>query len=366
MLMNDQFLLQQVGLSLIPGLGPKRTREVLHLFKDPMDVFRAPLRDFEPLGFFSKEWYQYLHSAAFIQNAEKVVKDCLRLNVDITFIQDSQYPHRLKNCDDAPVVLYTQGKKALHSTPFMIAIVGSRSTTPYGIDFVNQFISAIAKHPVTIVSGLAYGIDQAAHQQCNALGVPNIACLAHGLHTIYPASHRPLAQQIKNNGGIVTEYCPGIFAEKERFPMRNRIIAGLCDATLVIESEKSGGSLITAQFAQQYNRDIFALPGRIHDIKSQGCNQLIYQNMAAPITDIPQLLKDLGIKEQPEIPFEPEPLSENANKTFQTLRSFRELHLDELQIKTNLSASHFASAIFELEMCGIIHKLPGSRVATSR
>jgi DNA processing protein len=307
-----------------------------------------------------------LHSAAFIQNAEKVVRDCLRLNVDITFIQDSQYPHRLKNCEDAPVVLYTQGKKALHSTPFMIAIVGSRSTTPYGIDFVNQFISAIAKHPVTIVSGLAYGIDQAAHQQCNALGVTNIACLAHGLHTIYPASHRPLAQQIKNNGGIVTEYCPGIFAEKERFPMRNRIIAGLCDATLVIESEKSGGSLITAQFAQQYNRDIFALPGRIHDVKSQGCNQLIYQNMAAPITDIPQLLKDLGIKEQPEIPFEPEPLSENANKTFQTLRSFRELHLDELQIKTNLSASHFASAIFELEMCGIIQKLPGSRVATSR
>jgi DNA processing protein len=148
--------------------------------------------------------------------------------------------------------------------------------------------------------------------------------------------------------------------------MRNRLIAGLSDATLVIESMRNGGSMITAQFAQSYNRDIFALPGRIHDEKSEGCNYLIQQNIAALISNIPDLLQDLGIKQQLEIQFDTPELSENGDKILLTLRQYREIHVDELQILSGLSSSHFAAALFELEISGIIQKLPGNRVSCAR
>lgn len=363
--MDDLLLRQQVALSLIPGLGPKRTRELISLFQDPMEVFRAPIQDFQSLSFFNKSIYQALHGAEIMAQADKVIQDCQRLHIEITFIQDAQYPHRLRNCEDAPIVLYTQGKP-LQFSPFVFSIVGSRFTTPYGVQFVKDFLHAIQSHPVTIVSGLAYGIDETAHQTCNELGINNVACLAHGLHTIYPALHRGMANDIKKNGGLISEYCPGIFADKERFPMRNRLIAGLADATLVIESMRNGGSMITAQFAQAYNRDIFALPGKISDSKSEGCNYLIQQNIAALISDIPDLLKELGIKQQLEIEFEPPQLSENGDNIVRTLRQYRELHVDELQILCGLSSSHFAAALFELEISGIIQKLPGNRVSCTR
>lgn len=363
--MDDLLLRQQVALSLIPGLGPKRTRELIALFQDPMEVFRAPVQDFQSLNFFNTSIFQALHGKDILIQADKIIKDCERLKINITFIQDSAYPHRLKNCEDAPVVLYTQGQP-LQFSPFVFSIVGSRFTTPYGTQFVKDFLQAIQSHPVTIVSGLAYGIDETAHLTCNELGINNVACLAHGLHTIYPALHRGMANDIKKNGGLISEYCPGIFADKERFPMRNRLIAGLSDATLVIESMRNGGSMITAQFAQSYNRDIFALPGRIHDEKSEGCNYLIQQNIAALISNIPDLLQDLGIKQQLEIQFDTPELSENGDKILLTLRQYREIHVDELQILSGLSSSHFAAALFELEISGIIQKLPGNRVSCAR
>jgi DNA processing protein len=363
--MDDLLLRQQIALSIIPGLGPKRTREMLQIFQDPMEVFRAPIQDFQSLSFFNKSIFQHLRSKEIMLNAEKIMEDCLRLKIDITFIHDSKYPHRLKNCEDAPIVLYSQGNPLI-STPFVFSIVGSRSTTPYGIQFVKEFLAAVQHHPVTIVSGLAYGIDEAAHTTCNELGINNIACLAHGLHTIYPALHKGIANGIKKNGGIISEYCPGIFADKERFPMRNRLIAGLSDATLVIESEKSGGSMITAQFAQNYNRDIYALPGKIHDEKSAGCNYLIQQNIAELISNIPDLLHQLGIKHQMEFKFETPEFTENGEKLMATLRQYRELHVDELQILSGLSSSHFAAALFELEISAVIQKLPGNRVSCTR
>jgi DNA processing protein len=363
--MDELLLRQQIALSLIPGLGPKRTREMLLLFQDPMEIFRAPIQDFQSLPFFNKSIYQAIHGKEILLQADKIIQDCQRLHVDVTFIADAQYPHRLKNCEDAPVVLYTQGKP-LQFSPFVFSIVGSRFTTPYGIQFIQDFLQAIQSHPVTIVSGLAYGIDEAAHSTCNKLGINNVACLAHGLHTIYPALHKGMAQEIKKNGGLITEYCPGIFADKERFPMRNRLIAGLSDATLVIESMKNGGSMITAQFAQSYNRDLYALPGRITDEKSEGCNYLIQQNIAASITNIPNLLRELGIKQQLEISFDTPNLSENGETLFHTLRQYRELHIDELQILSGLSASHFAAALFELEISGVVQKLPGNRVFCAR
>jgi DNA processing protein len=363
--MADTLLIQQIALTLIPGLGPKRTRDILQTFEHPMEVFRAPLRDFQHLGFFSSEIYKALHSKELMVKAERIAEKCHKNHVDITFYTDTQFPHRLAQCDDAPVVLYTKGN-ALKSFPYMIGIVGSRSTTPYGIQFVKDFITAIQSFPVCVVSGLAYGIDHAAHTHCLQLSVPTVACVAHGLHTVYPASHRDIAERMELNGGLVSEYAPGVFADRERFPMRNRIIAGLTDAVIIVESAESGGSLITAQFAQQYNRDIYALPGKITDEKSAGCNGLIKKSIAAIIQDIPSLLQDLGMKGQLTLDlFEPI-ASPNAQRLLDVLKEHRSLHVDELLVKSGLSSSLFSSELFELEINGRIHKLPGCRVAFAR
>ena len=363
--MNDSFLLQQIALSIIPGLGPKRTREILQLFEHPMEVFRAPLKDFQSLGFFSNQYYQAIHSRDIMQQAESILKKCLKSNIEITFFTHPNYPHRLQQCDDAPVILYTKGN-ALKSYPFMIAIVGSRMPTAYGLGFVRDFISSIKDFPLCIVSGLAYGIDQTAHQSALEYNIPTVGCVAHGLHTIYPAAHKSLASQMEKCGGIISEYPPGVFADKDRFPMRNRMIAGLTDATIVVESALSGGSLITAQFAQQYNRDIYALPGQIHDEKSAGCHQLIKKNIAAIIQDIPSFMEDLGMKTQTALVFDTPETSTEGNVIIQILTQHRNLHTDELQIRSGLSVSDFAGALFELEINGRIRKLPGCRVTFTR
>jgi DNA processing protein len=358
----DEFIIQQVALTLIPGLGPKRTREILNLFENPMEVFRAPLRDFKSLGFFSSGFYHSLHSKELMMDSEKIVEACANKKINITFFTDPLYPARLSHCDDAPVVLYSTGH-ALQSYPYSISIVGTRNPSAYGIDFVSQFIEAIQQFPITVVSGLAYGVDLAVHKACLTHQIPTIGCVAHGLHTIYPAAHKNIAAQMSEKGGVISEYPPGVFADKERFPMRNRIIAGLSDSILIVESAESGGSLITAQFAQQYNRDIYALPGRFADEKSVGCNQLIKKNIAEIITDIPSLLKDLGLAGQQRLAFETSTLSENANKIHQLLQQYRSMHIDEITFKSSLANSDLFEALFELEINGRIHKLPGSRVA---
>ncbi len=358
-------LVQQVALTLIPGIGPKRTREILNLFENPMEVFRAPMRDFKSLGFFSSHFYHALHAKENMMAAEKVIEHCIKKNINITFFTDNEYPSRLSNCDDAPVILYSSGK-ALKTYPFMIAIVGTRNPTPYGIAFVEQFIEAVRSFPICIISGLAYGVDLAAHKTCISLNIPTIACVAHGLHTIYPAAHKNIAAQMCTNGGVISEYPPGVFADKERFPMRNRIIAGLSDSVIIVESAQSGGSLITAHFAQQYNRDIYALPGRTDDPKSTGCNQLIKKNIAQIIQDIPTLLRDLEMVGQKTLSFETVELSHKANQIHQLLLQQRSLHIDEIILKSSLPSCDVSEALFELEINGRIHKLPGSRVAFAR
>jgi DNA processing protein len=363
--MIDGMLVQQVALTLIPGLGPKRTREILNLFENPMEVFRAPLRDFKSLGFFSSQFYHALHTKETMVAAEKVIENCIKKKINITFFTDKEYPSRLSNCDDAPVLLYSAGS-ALKSYPFMISIVGTRNPTPYGVEFVQQFIEAMRSFPICIISGLAYGVDLAAHKTCISLNIPTIACVAHGLHTIYPAAHKNIATQMCSNGGVISEYPPGVFADKERFPMRNRIIAGLSDSVIIVESAQSGGSLITAHFAQQYNRDIYALPGRTTDPKSIGCNQLIKKNIAEIIQDIPTLLRDLEMVGQQQLTFETSELSNNASKIHQLLSQQRSMHMDEIILKSSMLSCDVSEALFELEINGRIHKLPGSRVAFKR
>ena len=363
--MMDTMLVQQVALTLLPGIGPKRTRDILQSFEHPMEVFRAPLKDFQHLGFFSAELYKSLHSKEIMLNAQHIVEKCQKNSIEITFYTHPGFPHRLGQCEDAPVVLFSKGK-ALSSYPFMLGIVGSRSTTPYGIQFVKEFLCAIQQQPVCIVSGLAYGIDHAAHAQCLELGIPTVGCVAHGLHTIYPAAHREIAERMQLNGGVISEYPPGIVADRERFPMRNRIIAGMTDAVIIVESAESGGSLITAQFAQQYNREIYALPGRITDAKSTGCNGLIKRNIAEIIEDIPSLLQDLGMKGQMEMNFAEPAITMSPHPLLEVLKEHRSLHVDELLLRSGMEASQFSCELFELEINGRIHKLPGCRVAFAR
>jgi DNA processing protein len=363
--MDNTNLLYQVALSIIPGIGPKRTRDILDTFPNYLDVFQAPLSDFSNLPFFQRQHYKAIHSSDLLNHARQIIERCLRLNINIVFIRDQNYPHRLKKCDDAPIVLYTRGN-ALISNPFHIAIVGTRLPSQYGSTFLDSLFSAIEKHPVTIISGLAYGVDIIAHQLALKKSIPTVGCVAHGLHTIYPAAHKKTAKQMEQLGGVISEYPPGVFADKERFPMRNRLIAGLSDATIVVESGISGGSLITAQFAQNYNRDVFALPGKITDLTSSGCNELIYKNTSSIITSIPSLLNDLGLKQQIQMNFQEPEISSHSREIRQLLKQHRSLDYAQLWSLTQFSDNLLSAALFELELACLITKLPGNRWAYSR
>lgn len=301
--------------------------------------------------------------------AEEEMAYDIRHGIRPLAISDPDYPHRLVDCDDAPLVLYYKGSADLNKSR-VVNIIGTRKCTLYGVDLIRRLVTDLSSlcPDLLVVSGLAYGVDICAHKQALASGLDTVGVLAHGLDTLYPHSHRAIAVEMLSHGGLLTEFMSRTNADKINFVRRNRIVAGMSDACILVESAAHGGGLITAEISREYHRDVFAFPGRIGDVYSEGCNQLIRDNGAMLLTDAESLVKAMGwegdatlskarqngIERQMFADLTPE---EEAVAT--VLDGNNDLHLNVLSVQTGIPVSRLAGILFEMEMKGVVRTLAG-------
>ena len=284
-------------------------------------------------------------------------------------MSDERYPQRLRDCDDAPLVLFYKGSADLNQKR-VINIVGTRHCTIYGEDLVRRFVSDLRQlcPQVLIVSGLAYGVDIHAHRQALSNGYETVGVLAHGLDNLYPSSHRATAVKMLGQGGLLTEFLTQTNADKINFVRRNRIVAGMSDACILVESAVKGGGLITTEISQAYNRDVFAFPGRIGDVYSEGCNNLIRSNGATLITSAEDFVKDMGWLDDTNLmkakrrgierTLFPD-LSEEEQAIVDVLEKNNDLQINIISIQAGIEIGRLAAHLFSLEMKGIVKTLAG-------
>jgi len=276
---------------------------------------------------------------------------------------DPTYPDRLKHCQDAPIVLFQKGNFDIRKEK-LISIVGTRMMTQYGKQFLNEFIQKVAKYDPIIISGLAYGIDSCAHQECIQNNITTIGVLAHGLDRIYPKAHLNLSERMQEKGGLYSEFWSGTAPEKVNFVKRNRIIAGISEATIVVESADKGGSLITAAIASSYHRDVFAVPGRVNDRFSKGCNMLIKSNKAALISSVADLEYILGwdvAESKPQVIQKAlfVELDKKERLLYDHLVKSKKILLDQLSLEIGLSIQSTLMLLLQLELKGLVKCHPG-------
>ena len=311
-----------------------------------------------------------------LQNADEARKRAeVELEYDLKYgiqpicMNDERYPQRLKECDDAPLMLFYKGNANLNQQR-VINIVGTRHCTPYGEDCIRRFITDLKQlsPQVLIVSGLAYGVDIVVHRQALANGYETVGVLAHGLDDLYPSRHRETALRMIEQGGLLTEFLTQTNADKINFVRRNRIVSGMSDACILIESAAHGGGLITCNISQAYGRDVFAFPGRVGDAYSEGCNNLIRSNGAGLITSAADFIKDMGWQDDAtlmrakqqgiERSLFPE-LSPEEQLIVNALAKTNDLQINLISVKTNIDISRLTSLLFTLEMKGVIKTFAG-------
>lgn len=364
--MNNQALLYQIALTLIPGIGSVLAKNLVSYCGSPEAVFKEKEKSLLRIPEIGKIVASQIIAKRneALQLAEEECRFVFKNDIKHLFYTDKEYPQRLKNCNDAPALIFYTGNINFNSSK-TIAIVGTRTATEYGKNFCEKLIEEIKIYTDIIVfSGLAYGIDICAHKAALKNNVSTAGVLAHGLDRIYPSAHRSTAEKMLEEGGLITEFLSGTKPDKENFPKRNRIVAGLCDAVIVIEAAKKGGALITANIANSYNRDVFALPGRTNDIYSEGCNHLIKTNQASLITSAADLEYLMGWEKvevktknvQKKLFLE---LSEEEKSIITLLNEKGKQDIDSININSNLQVSKIAATLLNLEFKGVVKSLPG-------
>ena len=358
-------LLHRVALTYLKNIGPTLAKNLLAYFGDEQRVFTASKNKLLTVPGIGDKTIADLDFDNALRKAEAELKFIEQNDINVLFYTDTAYPKRLKNCGDSPVLLYSKGNANLNNQR-VISIVGTRNATDYGKQLCQQLVDELAAYDVLVISGLAHGIDVAAHKECLRAKVPTVGVLGHGLDRIYPSQNRATAERMLKNGGLLSEYPSGTIPDRENFPQRNRIVAGLADATVVIEASVRGGALITAEIANGYNRDVFAFPGRVGDPYSEGCNFLIRNNKAALLTCVADLAYSLGwekaddtkpIAEQLALPID---LSGDELTVYTLIRQNSvPLAIDDLTIKANMPMSQLAIILLNLEMQGFVRSLPG-------
>jgi DNA processing protein len=361
--MTDE-LLYQIALTQVPQIGFVQARILVQHLGSASAIFKTAPSTLEKIEGIGEVRARSIRKFSDFESAKKEIAFLEKYQVNPLFMTDADYPQRLLHCYDLPVLLYYKGKKNLNASK-IIAIVGTRSNTEYGKHFTEKFIKDLAAHQVVVASGLAFGIDAVAHKAAMKNNLATIGVLGHGLDQMYPPQHKALAKEmVSEGGGILTEFRSGVKPDKHNFPGRNRIVAGISDATIVIETGVKGGSLITADLANSYHRDVFALPGRVSDQKSMGCNQLIQSNKAILLTDAQQFIQVMGWEEKENIQRLQQrtlfiELSGDEKRVIEILHEKEVMHIDELNARTGLSNSAIAAAILNLELQNVIACLPG-------
>lgn len=357
--------LHQVALTYVNNVGPSIARLMVSYFGSAERIFTVPRSKLLTIPGITQNRIEQLKLDEALRKAEEELKFVEENNIDVIFYTDPEYPKRLKNLNDSPILLYSKGNADLNARR-VISIVGTRNATEYGRQLCRQLVEELQPYNVLIVSGLALGIDVCAHKECVKLNMPTIGVLGHGLDMLYPGQNKITAEKMLENGGLLTEYPSGTNIAREHFPERNRIVAGMADATVVIEASLKGGALITAEIANSYNRDVFTFPGRVGDEFSEGCNFLIRHNKAALLSNAADLAFSLGWeKEEEGLPFTqqlalPIDLSSDERTIFELIRQHKQpLAIDDLSIKINMPMSLLAMNLLNMEMQGYIRSLPG-------
>lgn len=357
-------LLYKIALTLIPGVGDVNARRLVAYCGGVEAVFRQSRASLMKIPGIGEVTAQSILNQGVLSRAEAEITFLEKYNVRAMFYLDDDYPWRLKNCMDSPVVLYYKGTANLNASR-IVGVVGTRRITDYGREVCRSLIEGLTDLNVLVVSGLAFGVDTCAHKVSLDSGLDTVGVLGHGLDRIYPAQNRQLAHWMVERGGLVTEFMSGTNPDRENFPQRNRVIAGLSDALVVVESGMKGGSLITADIANSYNRDVFAIPGRVTDERSSGCNWLIRTNRAALIEsadDLTSLMswndqgkKNLAMR-QHELFHELQP---DEQLVVDLLKQQNDQPIDSIVTASRLSPGRVATALLGLELSGVVNCLPG-------
>ncbi|WP_300698895.1 DNA-processing protein DprA [uncultured Bacteroides sp.] len=365
--MNNDERICSIALTLCPGIGHIGAKRLIDGMGSAAEVFRQRKELPDLLPGVTPAVVAALDSPAAFSRAEQEMEFVEKNRLMCLTLKDEAYPSRLRECDDAPVALFFKGNvdfNRLH----VIAMVGTRNATEYGKQFCADFLRELAAlcPDVLVASGLAYGIDIHSHRAALANHLSTVAVLAHGLDRIYPYVHRNTAVDMLANGGLLTEFLTETNPDRHNFVSRNRIVAGMSDATIVVESAEKGGSLITADLAVGYHRDCFAVPGRITDVNSRGCNMLIRENKAALFQSAEDFVAAMGWNsaavsaKQKGIQRELFPeLSETEEMIVRILSSRGDLHVNALVVEANLPVNQMTALLFELEMKGVVKAMVG-------
>lgn len=365
----DRDIVYQIALTMVPQIGDIHAASLLQHFKNAEAIFSAGRPVLDKIPGIGPVRSKSIKNFKDFDKAEKELEFTAKYGIQVVNRHHPAYPKRLLHCYDAPSLLYYKGNADLN-TQRVLAIIGTRSHTAYGKEITGEIVRELAAANVLVVSGLAYGIDAVAHKASLDNELQTIGVIAHGLDRIYPAAHTSLARAMIQSGGLLTDLRSGTAPDKQNFPKRNRIVAGIADAVLVIETDIKGGSMITAELANNYNKDVFAIPGKVTDAKSAGCNYLIRNNKAALATSGKDILEFMNWSDttiskttrQKKLFID---LSPEEKMITEILEEHTSVHLDEINLRCGLSSSAIAAAMLHLELEGIVTTLPGKHYKLS-
>lgn len=357
-------LLYQIALTMAPDIGPITARKLIEKIGSARAVFEQDMRSLQKVPGIGPHLSRSLKASGLLGRAAKEMEFLTKHHMDALYFKDPDYPDLLNECEDGPILLFARGKQGLNAKR-ILSVVGTRRATSYGRNFCWEMIRDLSKltPAPTIVSGLAYGIDVIAHRAALEFGLPTVAVLGHGMRTIYPSSHRETAKRIVLQGALLTDFHSGMGPERNNFLRRNRIIAGLSQGTLVVESAESGGSLITANMALSYGRPVLAVPGRVDDYRSTGCNRLINRNIAAITESAEDIIRHLnwdvpGIQRNilaPEVD-----LSPRESSLLLAMAESPGITPDALSVSTGMQIHEVLALLLEMELKEWITVEPGN------
>ncbi|MDZ4710186.1 MAG: DNA-processing protein DprA [Saprospiraceae bacterium] len=357
-------LLEKLALSLLDGVGPIMARQLVAYIGDVAEIFKTRKKELLAIpGIGEKTVQVILHHKEIFKRAEEELVFIEKHEVRPLFFIDKGYPFRLKAYEDSPIMLYYKGAADLDHHR-IVSIIGTRSPTEGGKLLCEKLIEELFEYQVVVVSGLAYGVDITAHRKCLEMDIPTIGVMGNGLDKLYPSAHLPVSKKMIEKGGLMTQFITRTRPDRENFPMRNKVVAGMSDAIVVVESGQEGGSMITAEYGNLYNKDVFAFPGRTTDSQSAGCNQLIKRHKAALIENGHDLALSMNWEKstlqtiQRSLFVE---LNESEQLVITLLKQQEYLSIDRMYQEIKQSPSEIAGLLLELEFKGVIKALPGKK-----
>ncbi|MDR6562820.1 MULTISPECIES: DNA-processing protein DprA [unclassified Arcicella] len=361
----------QVALTLIPKIGDVLIRQLISYCGSAEQVFKTPVSKLLKIPNIGKTLALNLQDRSVLDKAFAIIEEADRQQVDLLFYTDKNYPNRLKQLYDAPVLLYYKGNANLNHSK-TVAIVGTRQCTEYGRNVTEELVEDLKDFNPLVISGLAYGIDIVAHKACLKNDVPTLGVMASGIDFIYPYQHKNTSIQMQETGGILTEQMFGVQPDPRFFPQRNRIIAGMSDVTIVIEAAVKGGALITAEYANNYHRDIFAVPGQLGKSFSEGCNKLIKEKKAEIYTSIKDIVEtlnwDLAGHEKNNSfknTLDLTNFTDDESQVMALLHKNQVMEIDVLAWQSQIHIAKLSSLLLNLEFQGVLKSLPGKKYAIS-